>query len=232
MSDKLTSHFDTEKPISGTLQTLTCIYYKLLKKYFKEINYTKESPYMNNLSNHMCSYASYFFKNFHHQFLKEDTVNLVPSLLPNLEYNSNTDLGLYRTISIKFAAKETFCMNSVYYNARNKLKIEKFLELFLYFNSKLLRWKETYFEREKTEDFKCRICEKEVQLKFIPMHSYVCYQKVTWKENIKSVNLKFKECITSLNYLLVQYSKVDLEISSPLNVKMLNFDDDFGEKVT
>jgi hypothetical protein len=69
-------------------------------------------------------------------------------------------------------------------------------EFILYFNSKIVRWKKTYFT--KNEKDKCRICECEISVSELANHSYICYKKNEWREDVLVINKELDKCSESL----------------------------------
>jgi hypothetical protein len=211
---------------------LISFYYKLLLKFFKETN-NQTTVYM---STNIDSFAAYYLNHFPSFFLKE-------SKFPSV-FSSNHNAKLSFTNSFfdkkknKLQSEELLPTTRTLLNFKcKKLKIDNFLELFYYFNSKLLRWKEIFFDEKKIDSTKCRICEKEVKVKHLGMHSYICAQKENWIESITNINKQLKECLNKLDYISMGINngnkgeKNEQDCSSPINERILEFEEEFNEKV-
>lgn len=200
------------------------VYFKLNQRFNKENNIiNKGTPNSHSITGYITSFPSYFFQHFHFNFLKDTKTQI--------SNDSDDDKNYIITVT-KSKIKKLDTSEYLKVNKHKKIKIENFLHLFLYFNSKLLRWKECFFEDEIIENTKCKICENEVKLKYLGMHSYTCAQRYSWTETIKDINIKLQELEKKLNYLLVQFtSKIDDKISSPLTYKVMNMEEELDEIV-
>lgn len=205
------------------------IMFRLQKRFFREIDQNKLStnPGLYNMSTKINSFSYYLFKNFPHYLLREKKD-------PEINIFSESEKQINFTCYIskerlkkKIGQKENFYISNLYYTFEgNKYtNLSKFENMFIYFNSKIIKWKECYLEDEK-EDIRCKICEKEIREKDLAMHSYICSHKFEWKEQVTFLNEEINALLININILAVNYKELvsnENYFASPLMSQVQHF---------
>lgn len=143
---------------------INVIFYRLLEKYFKNNKDKSVSPTtnINSISIKIPSFANYFLKNFHVYFHKEKNENGLLLLKDNylkdcsclssnvVRRRSRMDMYFHKLPKRKFSfdlfMKHILRISTTTSFFENK---KLFLDLYLYFNAKLIRWKEEFFGDDK-----------------------------------------------------------------------------------
>jgi hypothetical protein len=96
-------------------------------------------------------------------------------------------------------------------------QLTEFIGFFIYFNSKLAKWKLILFDAN--DDVNCRICENKVSSRELGIHSYKCLIRKSFIDKIGKINQEVKVLADQGKSISHLYNKTHLGISFDLNAE-------------
>ena len=197
------------------------IYYKLIENYWKEWNnFLGEKEFKPSFSTKLKSRAFFFFNNF--------TLPLISYSKKNDYISDNfprkfSQMAYYKILERK-KQRDDYTYYNTDYLTTSKYKGPFIIELYVYLNAKLHKWKSTIIKEE--EIMKCRICEKDFTLNSLIIHSNTCKIKHDYSKQVILINNEIKEIISDPKFNLVNTTwQIEQEIE---NIDFNNEDNSYS----
>lgn len=179
--------------------------FNVVFKIVTKFNKTKETYSDTTIYTLFTTMPSHLLNNFFVFFLKDE-----PEVekLARTKYVTRFMPNKKRIAALRKSLKENISKEAIFTTdmmVHNNFSLNSFLGFYVYFNSRLAKWKKKLINVE--QNVTCRMCEMSLDVKLLCEHTYECLEKLSAKYELHNLRCFLKEIDKKANKLKLSINK-------------------------